>query len=128
MFQWPGVGVGAFSIGTWITAGRSARQRLAQRRAELVGGLDHHAVRAARARHRRVVDAVRLAVALEHAAEGRAVVHLLEAGDRAERRVVHHQPDDVQVRFHRRRDHRRVGAEAAVADQRDGGAIRLRRP
>ena len=40
--------------------------------------------------------------------------------------VVHHDPHHRQVRFHRRGDDRRIRAEAAVADQRHGRAIRVR--
>src|SRR5689334_17045177 len=53
-------------------------------------------------------------------------MHLLEAGDGAERRVVHHEPDDVDAGFHCSRDHRRIRAEAAVTDQCDRMTFRLR--
>ena len=38
MFQWPGVGVGAFSIGAWMTVGRLEASASPKRGAELVGG------------------------------------------------------------------------------------------
>ena len=46
MFQWPGVGVGAFSIGTWMTVGTLAASASRRAPAELVGGGDHLAARA----------------------------------------------------------------------------------
>ena len=69
MFQWPGVGVGAFSISAWMTVGHAGGERLAQRRAQFVRRLDADAAGAVGAGERGVVHAVGLAAAFEQAAE-----------------------------------------------------------
>ncbi len=126
MFQCPAVGTGSFCITTSITTRLPGRDRALERRLEVGGGAHLDAVDAVGLGDRRVVGRVRLAVLLEHRAEGRAVVRLLEAGDRAEREVVHDHPDDGDVLLERGREHRRVLAEPAVADQRDDHAVGAR--
>ncbi len=123
MFQWPAVGTGSFCITTSMTHGLPDLIAALERRLEFRGGVDPDAVDAVSPRDRREVGRVGLAVLLEHGAERRAEVRLLQAGDGAERVVVHDHPHDRDVLLERGREHRRVLPEAAVPHQRDDDAV-----
>ena len=58
MFQWPGVGVGAFSIGTWITVGISEASASSSAGPEFRGRLHRDAARSEAPRDRRIVHVV----------------------------------------------------------------------
>ena len=62
-----------------------------------------------------LVGAFKLSVAL--AVRRLVVVMLLEQGNRAVREVVHHQPGNGDIRFHRGRYHRHIAAKGAIANQ-----------
>ena len=128
MFQCPGVGVGAFAHRYLYHRGEVGRQRLPQRRTQFCGRFDPHTTGAASPRHRGIIDAVRLPIALEYAAEFGVVMHVLEACDGAERRVIHHHPNHREIGLHGGRHHRHIAAESAIADERDRGTVGLRVP
>ena len=120
MFQWPAVGTGSFCMATSITNGLPRPTRALERRLELAGRL-----RSARRRRHRPARSPRNRANTACRPSRRRVPNVVpkcaisQPGDGAERVVVHDHPDDGDVLLERRREHRRVLAEAAVADERD---------
>src|SRR5689334_17303727 len=81
--------------------GHAGGERFAQRGTKFVCRADSDSVGAIPAGQSGVIHAVGLSVALEEASETGAVVRLFQTGDCAVGGVIHHQPNDGKVGFHR---------------------------